>query len=307
MFDVIILGGGPAGVAAAVYASRKLLKTLLITRDFGGQSVNSASIENFVGWKSISGLDFARLLEEHVKGQPNLEIKEGTTVVRVEEKGGGFEVTDSSGGIFTGKNIFIALGSEYRKLGVPGEKEYEGKGVFYCSICDAPLMKNKAVAVIGAGNSGLEAAEDLLPYASRIYLLSRSGAIKGDPITYEKIKKDSKVETVLWAQTKEIVGKNGFVSALRFQNLQSREDREFAVSGVFVEVGRKPNTEIFSGLVNLNGRGQIVVDHKTMQTSHPRIWAAGDITDGSYNQINTAMGDAIKAALHIYESVKKSS
>ncbi len=187
MYDVAIIGGGPSGVAAGIYASRKKLKSVLITKDFGGQSVNSASIENFIGYKSISGVDFAKTIEEQLRANDGIEIKDGLLVVSVKKLGDYlFEITDSAGGIYQTKTILYAAGSVYKKLEVPGEKEYEGKGVFYCSICDAPLMKGKSAAVIGGGNSALEAVIDLLPYASKIYLITRSG-IKGDAVYREKI------------------------------------------------------------------------------------------------------------------------
>ena len=304
VYDLIIVGGGPAGVAAGIYTARKAIKTLLLTKDFGGQSVNSASIENFIGFKSISGVDFAKTLEEHLRAQEDIEIKDGVLVSKVEKVGGGFEVSTAGGDKFQSKTVLITLGSGYKKLNVPGEKEFEGKGVFYCSICDAPLMKGKKAAVIGGGNSGLEAAFDLLPYAEKISILEFTDSLRGDPIYQEKLKKDPKVEIITKAKTVEIFGE-AFVKGLKYVDLNTNQEKMLDVSGVFVAIGYKPNTDLVKDLVKLDEFGRIVVDHKTYQTSCPGLWAAGDITDGLYNQINPAMGDAIKAVLNVYDYLNK--
>lgn len=302
MYDLIILGGGPAGISAGIYASRKRINTLLITKDFGGQSVVAAKIENFIGHKEISGIDLAKTLEEHLRSQNNIEIKEGVSVVALKKTDLGYEVEDSDGNKYLSKNLLITIGSSYKKLGVPGEKEFAGKGVFYCSICDAPLMKGKPAVVIGGGNSGLNAVTDLLPYASEAYLLNRS-ELKADAVLQEKIKAEPKVKIITNVGIEEIFG-DMLVSGLKYKDLKSGEIKTLNVSGVFVEIGYKPNTDMVKDLVKLSERGEIVVDHKTMQTSAPGIWAAGDITDGLYNQINTSIGDGIKAVLNIYNTLK---
>lgn len=299
-YELIIIGGGPAGVAAGIYAARKKMKTLLITKDFGGQSINSSNIENFIGFKSISGLELAKLLEEHLRSFPEIEIKEGVLVSKIEKKDKLFQITDSAGGTYETKTVLITLGSSYKKLNVEGEKEFEGKGVFYCSICDAPLMKNKEVAVIGGGNSGLEAARDLLPYATKIYILEYTNKPKGDPITLERIMASGKVELITNAKTEKIGGQN-LVEFLEYTNLLTGERKQLKVAGVFVAIGFKPNSDLVKDLVKLDQWGRIIVDHKTFRTSCEGIWAAGDITDTLYNQINPAIGDAIKAVLNIYD------
>ena len=304
MYDLIIIGGWPAGVAAGIYASRKKINTLLITKEFGGQWVISDKIENFIGFKSISGVELARALEEHLRSQTEpIEIKEGVFVATIKKTDVGFEVATSDGAAYQTKTILFALGSDHRKLNVPGEKEYEGKGVFYCSTCDAPLMKNKKVAVIGGGNSGLEAAIDLLPYASEIYILQRSNQLKGDAIYQEKLKTEPKVKILFQSLTKEIFGAD-FVSGIKYTDAETNEEKILNVEGIFVAIGYMPNTAIIKDLVRLDDNGHIIVDHKTLQTSMPGIWAAGDATDGLYNQFNTAMGDAINATLNIYDSFK---
>lgn len=304
MYDLIIIGGGAAGVAAGIYASRKKINTLLITKEFGGQWVISDKIENFIGFKEISGLKLAQTLEDHLKSQlESIEIKEGVFVATIKKTDFGFEVATSDGAAYQTKTVLFALGSDHRKLNVPGEKEYEGKGVFYCSTCDAPLMKNKKAAVIGGGNSGLEAAIDLLPYASEIYILQRSNQLKGDAIYQEKLKAEPKVKILFQSLTKEIFGAD-FVSGIKYTDAETNEEKILNVEGIFVAIGYTPNTAIIKDLVRLDDNGHIIVDHKTLQTSMPGIWAAGDATDGLYNQFNTAMGDAINATLNIYDSFK---
>ncbi|OGM94176.1 hypothetical protein A2610_02615 [Candidatus Wolfebacteria bacterium RIFOXYD1_FULL_48_65] len=300
MYDLIIIGGGPAGVAAGVYASRKKLNALLLTKDFGGQAVTSAKIENFIGHIAISGLELARALEAQLRAQKHIEIRDGIMVQSVKKIDGGFEVADLKGGTYQTKTVLMTLGSSYKHLNVPGEKEYSGKGVFYCSTCDAPLMQDKAAVVIGGGNSGLEAARDLLPFASKITILEFAPTLKGDAVTQEALRKDPKVEIVTQAQTKEILG-NDFVSGLMYVDLATGEEKKLATEGVFVAIGMRPNSDVINGLVDLTPTGNVIVDHKTMQSSAKGIWAAGDITDGSYNQINTAIGEAIKAVLNIHE------
>jgi NADH-dependent peroxiredoxin subunit F len=311
MYDLIIVGGGPGGVAAGVYAARKKIKTLFITDSFGGQSLVSADVQNWVGTKSVSGFDLGVMLEEHLRAQEDIEIIGDDLVTNVTKtpaggpgQGGGFSVTTQNGKTFETKYLFIASGSRRKKLNIPGEKELDGKGVVYCSTCDAPLFKNKAVAVVGGGNAGLEAVVDLLPYASEIYLLQYGDALKGDAVTQEKIKSNPKVKVLTMAMSKEIVGE-GTVRAIRYEDRKTGEAKELAVQGVFVEIGALPNSDIVKEFVTLNMMGEIVVDHKTQQTSDPGIWAVGDVSDVRYKQNNISAGDAVKAVLNIYERLMK--
>ncbi|MEK9168516.1 MAG: FAD-dependent oxidoreductase [Patescibacteria group bacterium] len=302
-YDLIILGGGPAGIAAGIYAARKKIKTLLITDAFGGQSVIASEIKNFIGFKSISGVEMAKKLEEHLRAQEDIEIKDGLKVLAIEKQNENFLIKTDKEESFESKTLLITMGSRYRQLKVPGEKEFRGKGVFYCSICDAPLMKNKTAAVIGGGNSGFDAVMDLLPYASKIYLLEFSDALKGDPLTFGKLKASGKLEIITMANAKEITGDN-FVSTLKYENRKTGEIKEIKTDGVFAAIGYEPNTDLVKNLVEINEEGKIIVDCKTQKTSHKGVWAAGDATDVLYNQINIAIGDAIKAALNIYEYLK---
>ncbi|MEK7193922.1 MAG: FAD-dependent oxidoreductase [Patescibacteria group bacterium] len=304
MYDLIILGGGPAGAAAGVFAARKKIKTLLVTESFGGQSVIAAEIRNFIGFKSISGIELAKKLKEHLADQENIEIKDGVRVSKIEKSGTGFSVLTSQGESFETKTILIALGSRYRRLNVSGEDKFEGKGVFYCSTCDAPLMKGKTAGVIGGGNSGFGAAADLLPYASKIYVLEYSDILKADQITQEKIKNSGKAEIITMAEVSEISG-GEFVSGLKYKDRRSGEVKEIKLDGVFVAIGYQPNSDLVKDLVELNPRGEIIINHQTQKTSCEGIWAAGDITDVLYKQINIAIGDATKAVLNIYEYLNK--
>ncbi len=304
MYDLIILGGGPAGIAAGIYASRKKLKTLLLAESFGGQSVIAAQINNFIGFKSISGIEFKNVLEEHLRLQEDIEIKEGIEgqVEKIGKSGAGFLVS-AGGESFETKTVLVALGSRYRKLNIPGEEKFGGKGVFYCSICDAPFMKDRIAVVVGGGNSGFYAILDLIPYASKIYVLEYDDTFRADPIYIDKAKASGKVEFITMAKALEIVG-NNFVSAIKYEDRKNGEIKELKTDGIFVAIGYQPNSGLVKELVETNEQGEIVVNCKTQQTSLEGIWAAGDITDVLYNQINVAIGDAIKAVLNIYDYLK---
>lgn len=304
MYDLIIVGGGPAAVASGIYASRKKIKTLLITDSFGGQSFVSFDIQNWIGEISISGFDLAKKLEDHLRSQKDIEILDNDLVIEAHKKDNFFEIKTQSGKVFESHYLLVASGSRRRKLNISGEKEFEGKGVFYCSICDAPLMNNKNAAVIGGGNAGLEAVIDLLPYALKIYLLEYKDSLKGDIITQEKIKQSDKVQIITSAQTLEILGDN-FVRGLKYKDLKSEEIRELKVDGIFVEIGAIPNSEIVKNLVETNQFGEIIVDPLTQKTSYPGIWAAGDVTNFPYKQNNIAVRDGIVAVLNIYDELNK--
>ncbi|MDO8504922.1 MAG: FAD-dependent oxidoreductase [Candidatus Liptonbacteria bacterium] len=336
MYDLIIVGGGPAGVAAGVYAARKKIKALLVAESFGGQSLVSADIQNWIGTKSISGFDLGRALEEHLKAQEGIEILEGERVAKIMKAENGLKLETNNGKTLEAKYVLLASGSRRRRLNVPGEDKYDGKGVVFCSTCDAPIFKGKTVAVVGGGNAGLEAVVDLFPYAAKIYLIVRSDAPKGDPVTLEKVlahrnvdstpsassgqasspQVDSahstssgqagspRVEIITNADTTEIFGEQ-FVAGMKYKDRPSGEMKELKVEGVFVEIGAVPNSEIAKGLADINERGEIIVDHKTQRSSNPDVWAVGDVSDVLYKQNNISAGDAIKAVLNIYERLMK--
>lgn len=306
MHDLIILGGGPAGVAAGVYAARKKMNVALIADEWGGQSLVSADIQNWIGTKSVSGLDFAKTLEEHLRAQEDIEIIFPDRVEKVEKSKKGLVVFTKEGKKLETKTVLVTTGSRRKRLKMPGEDKLDGKGVSYCSTCDAPLFRSKDVAVIGGGNAGLEAVLDSLPYANRIYLLEHSDKLKGDPITQEKIKKDKKVTIFLNAKTMEILG-DKFVSGLKYQDTKIGKAKELKVGGILVEIGSVPNTDFVKDLVQLNDHGEIIVNHKTQKTSQSGVWAAGDVTDVLYKQNNISAGDAVKAVLNISDYLNKES
>jgi len=303
MYDLIIIGAGPAGMAAGIYAARKKIKTLLITDNFGGQSIIAANIQNFIGFKSISGLELSKLIQEHLRAQEGIEIKDQTLVSQIEKKNNGFIVKTGADETFETKTILLGLGNRYRELNVEAEQKFKGRGVFYCATCDAPIMKNKIAAVVGGGNAGFESALQLLPYASKIYILEYMDAPKADPITQEKAKQSGKIEIITMAELKEILGEE-FVQGIKYQDRRNNEIKELSVQGIFVAIGYQPNSNLVKNLVELNKVGEIIVNSQTQKTSLDGIWAAGDITNGLYRQYNIAIGDSIKAVLNIDEYLR---
>jgi alkyl hydroperoxide reductase subunit F len=304
MYDLIIIGGGPGGVAAGIYAARKKMKTLLVTDSFGGQSVVSADIQNWIGTRSISGYDLGKSLEEHLRAQEGIEIVDDDLVTAVTKKEGGFFITTKNGKNFETKYILLVSGSRRKKLAVPGEAALDGKGVVYCSICDAPLFGGKTVAVVGGGNSALEAVIDCLAYATKVYLMVRSEALRGDPVTQDKIKAHANVEIIWNALPQEILGKDT-VTGIRYKDAKSGAVKDLNLDGVFVEIGLVPNSDFVKDLVKLDDYGAVVVDDGTQETSCPGIWAAGDVTSAPYKQNNISVGDSVKAVLNIYDRVKR--
>lgn len=300
MYDLIIIGGGPAGVSAGVYAARKKLKTLFITESFGGQSTDSMGIENWIGTPVISGPELAKSLETHLRAyaKDSVEIKVGSRAEKVEKVDGGFVVT-VQGERFNTKTVLIASGSGRRKLEIKGAKEYENKGITYCASCDGPLFSGADVAVIGGGNAGFETAAQLLAYTKSVTLLNRSGYYKADEMTVEKVLSHPNMKGLLNAEPIEIKG-DKFVNAILYKDTITGEEKELPVTGVFVEVGLIPNTSFLESVVPTNERGQVLIDPKNQRTQTLGIWAAGDCTDTLYHQNNIASGDAVRALEDIY-------
>jgi len=308
IYDTIIIGGGPGGSAAAIYSARKKIKTLIITDNFGGQSIASDSIGNWIGEINISGPALAKKLENHVRAQKSIEIRAGEKVEKVKGKSGCFKIITNKK-IYESKTVIVCSGARRRKLNVPGAKKFDGKGISYCSTCDAPLFKNKTVAVIGGGNAGLEAAIDLFAYAKKIYLLNRGPKTTGDPSTLEQVKKSKKTTIINNADTTEIFG-DTLVAGLRYKDLKTGKEKKLKINGVFVEIGSVPNSEIVKNLVKTDKHGEIIINHKTSETSEPGIFAAGDVTDEIYKQNIISAGDAASAALSAYNyilNIKKKS
>jgi len=302
MYELIIVGGGPAAISAGIVAARKKIKTLVVADSFGGQWITAGDIQNFIGIKSVSGFNLAKNLEAHLRAQEGIEIKQAA-VSKITKKDGEFSIATDNGEIFETKTVLVVSGSSHRKLNVPGEKEFEGRGVFYCATCDAPLMKDKIVAVVGGGNSAFESAISLLDYASRVYVLDRAEILKADEVNQEKVRNSGKAEIIPGISITEIFGDKA-VSGLKYQNYEGGEIKELTVEGIFISINRVANCGIASELVEINESGEIVVDPKTQKTSVDGIWAAGDVTDVLYKQGNIAIGDAMKAALNIYSYLR---
>ncbi|MBI2462885.1 MAG: FAD-dependent oxidoreductase [Candidatus Spechtbacteria bacterium] len=306
IYDLIIIGGGPAGSAAAIYAARKRIKTLLIAQVFGGQSVVSSDIQNFVGIPSVSGIEMAKRLEEHVKTYADevLEIKDGYTATKVKKTDGTFSVEVDDGAAYGARAVLVCSGSRRRKLAVKGAEELDNKGISYCASCDAPLFKGQDVVVVGGGNAGFEAAQQLLAYATSVTLLEYSDSFKADPVTVNRVLADPKMKAIVDAQATEVKG-DGMVSAIAYKDGKTGDEHELKVGGVFVEIGALPNSELVKEVVAISEHGEVVVDHKTQRTSQEGIWAAGDVSDVLYKQNNISMGDGVKALEDIYLWLQK--
>ncbi len=300
MYDLIIIGGGPAGSAAGVYAARKKLKTLLLTDEFGGQSKVSEGIQNWIGTVSISGADLAKNLKEHMEAYADdvLEIKEGEKVASVEKTDGGFKVTTENGGEYTTKTVLSAAGSHRRKLPVPGAEEFDNKGLTYCASCDGPLFAGKDVVVVGGGNAGFETAAQLLAYTKSVTLLHRSAKFRAAPITVEKVLSNPKMKAIKEVTITEIKG-DKMVNAIVYKDKEGNTV-ELPTAGIFVEIGQIPTTGFIKDIVETTEYNQIVIDPWTQKTSTEGIWAAGDSTNVHYHQNNIAVGDAVKAIEDLY-------
>ncbi|MGA2517966.1 MAG: FAD-dependent oxidoreductase [Thermodesulfobacteriota bacterium] len=303
LYDTVVIGGGPAGAAAAVYAARKRLKTLVVTEAFGGQSMVSSSIQNWIGEVALSGLDLAEKLRRHVEAQKGIEIKIPERVVAVTQGADCiFEVKTDGGTTYRSKTVIVCSGGRHRRLGIPGEEKFEGRGLAFCSTCDAPFYNGLGVAVVGSGNAALEAVVDLIPYAHKIYLLIRSGELKGDPVTEEKAKGSARLQIISNAEVVEILG-DQTVNRLRYKDKRTGEVKELAVSGVFVQIGLSANSDFIRSLIDTNQAGEIIVEHRTAQTSKKGIFAAGDVTDDPFKQNNISAGDGVRTSLSAYQFV----
>ena len=301
IYDLIIIGGGPAGVAAAVYASRKRLKTLFITKEWGGQSVVSEQIFNWIGTSSISGIELANNLKNHVLANvgESLEVKEGNTVDSVSKQDNLFKIKTNDAKEFLTKTILITTGSGRRKLEAKNADKLEHKGLTYCASCDGPLFADMDVVVIGGGNAGFESASQLLAYCKSVTLLHRSEKFKADEITVEKVLKNPKMKAVKNVDILEIKG-DKFVEGIIYKDKVTGQETELKVSGIFVEIGQIPNTSFVKDLIPLDEIGRIKINPLNQKTEVPGIWAAGDCTDVLYHQNNIAAGDAVRALEDIY-------
>lgn len=306
MNDLIIIGGGPAGVAAAVYAARKQLKTVLIAKEIGGQSIVSDGIENWIGTPKVPGPELAKMLENHLKALQGefLVLMIGELVTSLEKADDGFLAKTKSGKEYRAKAVLIASGAGRRKLEVPGADKFENKGLTYCASCDGPLFAGMDLVVVGGGNAGFESALQLLAYAKSVTLIHRGPEFKADPVTIEKALAHPNMHVIKNAEPTEVMGEQ-FVTGIKYKDKTTDTIKDLPVSGVFVEVGVIPNTDFAKGVVELDPINRIKVDAKNQRTSMNGIWAAGDATDELYHQNNIAAGDGVKALEDIYLWVKK--
>ncbi|MFA5109695.1 MAG: thioredoxin-disulfide reductase [Patescibacteria group bacterium] len=297
MYDLIIIGSGPAGMTAGIYAARREMKTLIIGREVGGQMIWASEIENYPGFNKISSFE----LIDKIKRQTldfGVEMKE-EEVQKIELTAEGNFLLYSGRQTFEAKTVIIAMGLSPRRLAVPGEIELNGRGVSYCANCDGPFYKNKKVAVIGGGNSALDAAEVLSKIASQVYLIHRGESFRGFDALVEEVKKRANIEILLNTEMKSIEGENK-VEKIKILNNKTDAEREIALDGVFVEVGRIASTDLVVDLAERNEKNQVIINSKT-ETKTPGLFAAGDVTDCEFKQITIAMGQATIAALSAYQ------
>ncbi|MDF2500695.1 MAG: ahpF 1 [Anaerosporomusa subterranea] len=297
MFDLLVIGGGPAGMTAVVYAARKKLNTLLVTQDLGGQVLWTRDIQNYMGYQFVTGPELMAKFEEQVRMFP-VTVKYEDVVKLEKMSDGSFNVRTAEGAEYQGKAVILASGKRPRRLNVPGETELTGMGVSYCATCDGPLFAGMSVAVVGSGNSALQAAIELANVAKQVYLVSREPYI-ADPIIIEMLEKYPNLEEIKEHESKEIIGKYSVEQYIIHPNGRPEQSRELSVQGVFVEVGLIPNSE-FADLVERNEFGEVIVDCRA-RTNIEGLFAAGDVTDGPDKQIVIAAGDGSKAALVAYE------
>ncbi|HQU08054.1 MAG: hypothetical protein B7X04_03505 [Parcubacteria group bacterium 21-54-25] len=300
-YDLIIIGGGPAGIAGGVYAARKRLSTILLAEEIGGQSAVSEGIENWIGTIKIAGIDFAKALRAHLAAyqQDVVTICEHERVTTLTHTDNVFTATTASGASYRARAVFIAAGAARRKLDVPGAKKFENKGVTYCASCDGPLFSDMDVVVVGGGNAGFETAAQLLAYTKSVTLIHRHKEFKADPVTVEQLLKHPHMHTMVSTEPVEVKG-DVFVTGLTVRNKETGETSELPVSGVFVEAGLLPNTDFAKELLALDPTKRIVTNPKNQRTSVEGVWAAGDCTDELYHQNNIAAGDAVKAIEDLY-------
>lgn len=296
-FDVLVIGGGPAGASSAIYAARKGIKTGMVVETFGGQVLETLGIENVIGTPYVEGPQLMRQVEDHVK-QYDVDIMKGQRAKSI-QKNDLIEVELENGAQLKAKTAILSTGARWRAINVPGEKEFKNKGIAYCPHCDGPLFKDKEVVVIGGGNSGIEAAIDLAGLAKHIYVLEFLPELKADQVLQDKLYSLSNVTVITNAATKEITG-SSHVEALTYTDRLTNEEHTLNVEGVFILIGLMPNTEWLSGTVELSDRGEILVD-KHGATNVDGIFAAGDCTDSAYKQIIISMGSGATAALGAFD------
>jgi len=301
MYDLMIIGGGPAGLAASVYAARKQLKTLLVTVDIGGQINNTWGVENYLGYQFIEGPELIDKFQTQVSQYP-IDQKIGQRVSRLKKTKGGFEAVCESGEKYQSKTVVFATGKKPRKLEVPGETELTGRGVTYCAICDGPVFSGQRVAVVGGGNSALEAALDMVKIAEHVDLVSLT-PLTGDPVLIDKLGDAKNLSIFTEFQTEKIEGE-GLVEGMQIKGLKTGESKKLDVTGVFIEIGLVPNSDAVSKLIKLNKLGEVPVNC-SCETEIPGLYAAGDVTDIPEKQILVAAGEGAKATLQAHRYLQR--
>ncbi len=308
VFDLLIVGGGPAGAAAAIYAARKGITTGLVAERFGGQVLDTLAIENFISVKETEGPHFAAALEDHVNSYEVdvMKLQRARKLTPAAHPGGEHTVELENGATLRAKTVILSTGARWRDMNVPGEQEYRTRGVTYCPHCDGPLFKGKRVAVIGGGNSGVEAAIDLAGVVAHVTLLEFAPELKADAVLQRKLRSLPNVEIIVSAQTTEVLGDGHKVVGLAYRDRNSGQASRLTLEGVFVQIGLLPNTQWLSGTVELTKYGEIVVDDHG-RTSVPGVFAAGDVTTTPYKQIIIATGDGAKASLAAFDYLIRTS
>jgi alkyl hydroperoxide reductase subunit F len=304
-FDMLIIGGGPAGSSAAIYAARKGIRTGIISERFGGQVMDTLGIENFISVKETEGPKLVQALEQHVKSY-EVDIMNLQRAKALRQSGHGLEVELMNGAVLKSKSVIISTGARWREMNVPGEQEYRNKGVAYCPHCDGPLFKGKKVAVIGGGNSGVEAAIDLAGVVSHVTLIEFDSKLRADAVLQTKLNSLSNVTVIKSALTKEVLGDGTKVNGLIYQDRVNATEHRLELEGIFVQIGLLPNTDWLKGTLELSKHGEVVIDHKG-ETSLPGVFAAGDCTTVPFKQIIIAMGEGAKASLGAFDYLIRSS
>jgi alkyl hydroperoxide reductase subunit F len=303
-YDSLIIGGGPAGASAAIYSARKGIRTGVVAQRFGGQVADTVGIENFISVKETEGPKLVMALEQHVK-EYEVDVMNLQTAKSLSKTGDEITITLENGAVLKSKTVILSTGARWREMNVPGEQEYRGKGVAYCPHCDGPLYKGKRVAVIGGGNSGVEAAIDLAGIVSHVTLVEFDTKLRADAMLQKKMHSMPNVTVITNALSKEVLGADGKVTTLRYEDRTNNQIHDIALEGIFVQIGLLPNTDWLKGVIDLSPRGEVIIDQKG-ETSMPGVFAAGDCTTVPYKQIIIAMGEGAKASLSAFDYLIRS-
>ena len=303
-YDSLIIGGGPAGASAAIYSARKGIRTGVVAQRFGGQVADTVGIENFISVKETEGPKLVMALEQHVK-EYEVDVMNLQTAKSLSKTGDEISITLENGAVLKSKTVILSTGARWREMNVPGEQEYRGKGVAYCPHCDGPLYKGKRVAVIGGGNSGVEAAIDLAGIVSHVTLVEFDTKLRADAVLQKKLNSMPNVAIITNALSKEVLGADGKVTTLRYEDRANNQMYDIALEGIFVQIGLLPNTDWLKGVIDLSPRGEVIIDAKG-ETSMPGVFAAGDCTTVPYKQIIIAMGEGAKASLSAFDYLIRS-